>query len=227
MEALAVLSKSAGIYDRWKLIKENYQLKWSTGNTDSFYIKYIDDMLNGKQQLSDMIAWLKSTCEQLPQEYSDALVFNTVTGLRPTEAFDSIKLLKSEPERYVRSKDYGASHALVLEHYKYPGVFIRQTKKAYISILTKEILEFARKLEPISWKALRGAINRRGLETHVKYCRKIHATYVKQSGIDAEVVDILQGRVARSVFARFYYRPDFDLAKLTKIVSNLYELVQK
>jgi hypothetical protein len=33
----------------------------------------------------------------------------------------------------------------LLEHYKYPEVFIRKTKKAYISIVTKSILDVAKK----------------------------------------------------------------------------------
>jgi intergrase/recombinase len=112
-----------------------------------------------------------------------------------------------------------------LEHHRHPDLFICQTKKAYISIVTPEILAFARQLQPISWKAMRGAINCHGLETHIKFCRKIHTTFIRQWRIDAEIVDLLQGRVAKSVFARYYFRPDFDLEKISASVRLLHEFI--
>jgi hypothetical protein len=45
MKALATLSKYLGCYDRWKDIKERYQLKWSNG--DSF--ETFNMFMNGEQ----------------------------------------------------------------------------------------------------------------------------------------------------------------------------------
>jgi intergrase/recombinase len=43
----------------------------------------------------------------------------------------------------------------------------------------------------------------------LKYCRKIFASWLRQSGgIEAEIVDLLQGRVPKSVFTRHYFTPD-------------------
>ena len=36
MKALATLSKYLGCYNQWKTLKENYQLKWSGNNIDTF-----------------------------------------------------------------------------------------------------------------------------------------------------------------------------------------------
>jgi intergrase/recombinase len=44
----------------------------------------------------------------------------------------------------------------------------------------------------------------------LKYCRKIFASYLRQSGIESEIVDILQGRVPNTVFARHYFTPSLD-----------------
>ena len=33
MKSLSILSKTLGCYDRWKTIKERYQLKWSTDSS--------------------------------------------------------------------------------------------------------------------------------------------------------------------------------------------------
>jgi intergrase/recombinase len=44
----------------------------------------------------------------------------------------------------------------------------------------------------------------------MKYCRKIFASHLRQSGIESEIVDLLQGRVPRTVFARNYFTPSLD-----------------
>ena len=42
------------------------------------------------------------------------------------------------------------------------------------------------------------------------YCRKIFATYLRNKGIEPELIDLLQGRLPKSIFLRHYYRPDIN-----------------
>lgn len=53
------------------------------------------------------------------------------------------------------------------------------------------------------------------------YCRKIFATFMRKR-IDVELVDLLQGRVPTSVFAR-YDKPDY-ITELDKVRGYLPEL---
>jgi intergrase/recombinase len=92
----------------------------------------------------------------------------------------------------------------MLKHFRYPDLFIRKTKKAYITALNDVILEVADKADTSSWKAIRSQLKRRGIESHLKYCRAIFATYLRKQGIESEVIDIYQGRVPTSVFAAHY-----------------------
>jgi hypothetical protein len=56
MKALATLSKYLGCYDRWKDIRERYQLKWSAEDSlQGFH----DIMLNDKENYNSMIDWAK------------------------------------------------------------------------------------------------------------------------------------------------------------------------
>jgi hypothetical protein len=57
--------------------------------------------MSGKEDYSAMLAWLKVGIEKLPAPLGNVLVFNTLTGLRPTEACLSISIIKSNPENYV------------------------------------------------------------------------------------------------------------------------------
>ena len=43
MKSLAILSKFMGCYDKWKAIKERYQLKWSNENSIDAFKKIINE----------------------------------------------------------------------------------------------------------------------------------------------------------------------------------------
>jgi hypothetical protein len=61
-----------------------------------------------------------------------------VTGLRPIEAVKAINMLRTNHDNYVNRE------LLVLEHYKYPHEFIRNTKKAFISVVDEQTLGTAK-----------------------------------------------------------------------------------
>src|SRR5687768_12904195 len=89
MKALATLSKYLGCYDEWKKLRENYQLKWSGNNIDTFsYMLHTN--------IGNMIEWVKKAIAVLPVDYGNLILYNTLTGLRPTESIKSIQLLKTE-----------------------------------------------------------------------------------------------------------------------------------
>jgi hypothetical protein len=79
MKALATLSKYLGCYNQWKRLRENYQLKWSGNNIDSFYHMV-------QTNIDAMIEWVKEAIAVLPIDYGNLILYNTLTGLRPTES---------------------------------------------------------------------------------------------------------------------------------------------
>lgn len=52
--------------------------------------------------------------------------------------------------------------------------------------------------------------NDRSLDMQMKYCRKISASHLRLCGIESEIVDLLQDRVPKSVFARHYFTPSLE-----------------
>jgi hypothetical protein len=215
MKALSALSKYVGCYDRWKNIIHRYQLKWSSEETVE---AFNDLMMNNDQNYSSMIEWLKNCCSKLSSSCSNILLFNTLTGLRPDEACKTIMLIHKEEDNYVRRD------LMILEHYRFPDIFIRRTKKAYISIVTDSILELAKQSSNCGYNALRLAVKRKKLDMNMAYCRKIFATYFRTHGIEQEIIDLLQGREPKSVFARHYFKPNFgeEKEKVTVCLENLY-----
>lgn len=43
---------------------------------------------------------------------------------------------------------------------------------------------------------------RRSLSMRIKYCRKIYARWLRQPGIELEIIDLLSGRVDKNIFLR-------------------------
>jgi len=97
MEGLASLSKYTGCYDNWKNIREKYQLRWT--NSEQENLKYFTNYMVGKGNFDEMVKWLRNAMTKLPKDAANVLVFNTLTGLRPTEAVLSLQLIKIEREK--------------------------------------------------------------------------------------------------------------------------------
>jgi hypothetical protein len=121
MKALAALSKYLGCYDKWNDIRERYQLKWSAKDGFQMFNKI---MMNNGENYSSMVDWLKNAISKLPLRYGNILLFDTITGLRPDEACKSIRLLNECEQEYLKKS------TMVVEHFKFPQIFIRRTKNA-------------------------------------------------------------------------------------------------
>ena len=61
----------------------------------------------------------------------------------------------------------------------------------------------------------------------MNYGRKIFATYLRNKGIEPEIIDLLQGRIPQSVFLRHYYRPNIEYQRIGKILTDLKGIILK
>jgi hypothetical protein len=224
MKSLTVLSKYLGCYDRWQAMRQQYLLRWSTGNESlQSFERFFNDELNYDAKLQQ----IKEMIDVLPVAYGNVVKFACLTGLRPTEAVESVKLINDKD----KFKEYYKPERQALEHFRFPDVFFRQIKKAYISFVTPDILQIAKSVgatTKISYNAIRLACRKRGINMDMRFCRKIFASHLRQSGIESEIVDLLQGRVPRTVFARHYFTPSLDyrqkvLCALDKLQRDIEE----
>ena len=52
---------------------------------------------------------------------------------------------------------------------------------------------------------------------------KIFATYLRNNGLEQEIIDLFEGRIQKLVFVRHYYRPDVErFEKIRHLLDNLY-----
>ena len=129
-------------------------------------------------------------------------------------------MIKNKESDYI-DKDRG-----ILKHYQFPYIFLRQTKNAYVSVINDHIIEIA-KAAPMKERylvGLRKRVIKKGYKMNMYYCRKVFATYLRNKGIEPEIIDLLQGRISSSVFVNHYYRPDINEIITKKIRPVLDEL---
>jgi intergrase/recombinase len=200
MAALANLSKFYGCYDRWLQIRRQYNLKWTSGNNS---IQSLQRFFSADSGIDSMLKWVREAIKVLPEHMSRLVKYNCLTGLRPVESIESAKLLVNpqETEKYFNSERHE------LQHWRYPDLFLRRTKNCYVTFCTKEQLSGIGILEAKtpSWNSIRLKCKRRGLDMHMSYCRKLHASWLHhEGGVSNILVDMLQGRVGQSVLVNHY-----------------------
>ena len=217
MKSLASLSKFMGCYDKWKAIKDKFQLKWSNGDSS---LEIFQNIVNNENNYDSMLKWIKDTCNQIPKSYANILIYCALTGLRADEACKSVSRVKSNLNNYLNKE------TMVLEHFKYPNIFIRRTKQAFISIANDDVLHLAKDSNYYSYNALRCYLKRKNIAMKMNYCRKIFATFMRNNGIEQEIIDLLQWRIPKAVFVRHYYRPDLErVDKVRGLLDKLYNQV--
>ena len=201
MSSLANLSKYLGVYDQWRALIKKYDLKWGSRSSLETFISILNT------NIEDIKKWLIAVVKGLPKEYATVEVFLALTGLRPTEGINALNLIDSLLETN-RLDNYLNEELLMLEHFRYPKIFLRGCKNAYLSFITESLLDLILDIKPrIKYATLDTRINRLGFSNKTKYLRKLYATILRNNGIPSEVIDILQGRISSSIFLRFYYKP--------------------
>jgi hypothetical protein len=155
MAALANLAKYLGVYDYWKVIARNSGLRWEKRPA----IETVLDILNS--DLDTLEEWLLNGFRILPKEHASVLGFMAVTGLRPSEACMSTVLI-SELTEEGRLDRYLNAELMMLEHFRYPKLFLRNVKNCYISFVPDEMLDLIGTVKPqITYTALKRALQRR------------------------------------------------------------------
>lgn len=156
MTALAAFAKVRSVYQEWQAIHEKYGLKWTHDND----MQVFQAITEGKEDYNAMMDWVRRACGSIPPAYAYALRFNLLTGLRPSESLYSIGIIQSDLTSYMQPDG-------LLQHFKYAGIFLRRTKKAYISIGTDEVIKLGTIAKNCGYNPLRQMLKRNGLDANM------------------------------------------------------------
>jgi hypothetical protein len=220
MKALSALARFTGRTEEWRQIRQRYGLQWSTGTEkiDAF-TRFFDD----SKSLDTMLQWLREAIQVLPTNYANFYLFCTLTGLRATECVEAVRLLRDK----CTCLEYYNPEQKVLQHYRFPELFIRRTKAVYISVVNDQIVGIAQKIGKLpGYNGLKKQSSHSCMSMRLKYCRKIYASWLHKQGISSDLIDALQGRISSSIFLKHYLVPSSTyknnvLQALTKLKEEI------
>jgi hypothetical protein len=201
LKSMVCLSKFLGCYEEYKVKLKSYGIKWT--NEDTAFNGFLSIF---SKQHDTLGPWVKQIMSFMPDNEKLFLRFLAMTGLRKNEAITSFnKILDLNAAG--KLCEYYNSELSVLEHFKHK-VFLRGTKNAYISFVPKAMIEEICKSQPVSNYAIHSRLDRKHIKMRFKELRSYHNSYLRKQGIISELVDVLAGRVPKTVFARHYLGED-------------------
>jgi intergrase/recombinase len=94
----------------------------------------------------------------------------------------------------------------LLEHYRFKDLFIRRSKKVFVSFVPENTVREVKDSIPLTKDAIQNRIKRAGMKSRFGDLREYWATTMTQTLRQPEI-DFLQGRISTSVFMRHYFNP--------------------
>jgi len=209
LKALIALSKYLGLYGEFKDRLKDYDIKWSsTSSIDSFF-----RIFNNNSK--DVLEWYMRAINTLDDDCKIYLKFLLLSGLRPTEAIHSFNLIRTRFDGYYNEG--------ILEHFRYPKLFLRNTKNVFITIVSKSLLEEITHKNKMTYPTIRMRLRKYQMQVRLTELRDYYATFMVRNGLIREEVDLLQGRISKSIFVRHYWSPAIKELK-QRVLEALKEL---
>jgi len=202
LRALGNLSKFLGVYEVFKQLMGKYGLSWKGRSTDDIFI----DRLLSIRNPDEIWNWVRQVKEARP-DLADFMDFVAITGLRLNEAIKSWNLIHKLAKQGKLSEYYNEERE-ALEHFRFKELFIRRTKKAFVSFVPKNFMERVVNSERLgrSNNCIRKRLKSVGLKMRFHDVRKAHATLLTKYLRQPEI-DFLHGRVSTNIFMANYFNP--------------------
>ena len=202
------MSKYLGCYDLFQELRVKAGLKWSKSSDRAIIARLSRDV--------NPVEWALEAKRRVPS-LTGFIDFLAATGLRVVEAIWSWNLLAEKGPKGYFNPETGA-----LEHFRHEELFLRRTKKAYISFIPEEFLDAP--TEPLTYDTVRLRLKRAGLKLHLADLREYWATYMTRHLTRPEI-DMLQGRVGTSVFMAHYFNPNLIRDLRTRTLQGVAEIL--
>ena len=219
LKSLIAFSKYHGFYEEFRKRVEAYGVKWSRSSSVDAFFRIMSNSNN------DVLAWYNEAIRILDNDtLSSCLRFALMSGMRRSEVINSFNVIVDLGSKD-RVSDYYNKEIGTLEHFKYPKLFFRNTKNVFISMVPRDLVMEIVKCNPITYDVIGKRLRRRGLRVRINELRDFYATFMVRHGLIKEEVDLLQGRITKSIFVRHYWSPAIKELK-QRVFKALQELEQ-
>jgi len=215
LAAGSALYKFLGKYDSWRELLHRHGISWR--KRDRTY--FLGLILGRTNLLEELLTWMDAVKQRFSWERWFAVAFLGLSGLRLGEGLKVLNMAAEGKLDEMYSEDLGA-----LELWRFKD-FLRMSKKAFLVPVSDRVYDVLS-----SWRfrmtrhMLVKPLKRWGLPIRLGELRKLNATILRRGGLMQEEVDILQGRVPPTIFAKHYLSLNLkDLCSRAKEILRPYE----
>ncbi|NLB55639.1 MAG: hypothetical protein GX811_07735 [Lentisphaerae bacterium] len=218
INALTALSRFLGTYNSFLAeLKTHGITRYRPDAIQSFTRIFNSEAHNGLGE------WYKQASTVLSNSEMLYLRFMLLSGVRAMEGIKSFNLIVNLGSSY--SQEYYNEKTLFLEHFRYPKLFLRNSKNVYVSAVPRELIERISRSSVVSYNAVDKKLNKANLNMRLKQLRSFYATKMREQGLLPEQIDLLQGRMGKSIFLHHYFKA--DPLPLNKKVLELLPTIQE
>jgi len=204
LRALTALSKYLGVYGQFKYRMKSYGLKWESQSSFESFLRILKDDLK-----SGVLEWVKKCLSVFDRSYATFVEFVLISGLRKTEAIEAFNLIVNLSKKEKLSEYYNSDFNS-LEHFRYPKKFIRGSKNVFFSFIPEFFLNRIVECGTISASGYKRRRMRHGLSSRLKDLRDYYASFMLKHGLLREEIDLIQGRIGKSIFMKHYFSPTIE-----------------
>jgi len=221
MRALSALSKFLGCHDVFRELVRAYGLRWRGKSADDLFLERLSRVVDPEE----VWRWIRDVKVARPDlcEFMDLMA---LTGLRLVEGVCSYNLIIKLSREGKLDSYYIHEHG-ALEHYRFKELFIRKSKKAFVSFVPTELVSAISKKEILtSADAVQKLVQKRGLPLRFADIREAHGTFMTKFLKPSEI-DFLHGRVTSSVFMQHYFNPALIGDLRERAFKGITEILEK
>ena len=198
LKAMVCRSKYLGCYKEFTDSIKNHGIKWTQEDSLTSFNRIFNN--NNHNGLSE---WYTKALSILADHEKLYLRFMLLSGVRKEEGLKSFNMLVSLQSKFT---EYYNMDTGFLEHYKYPKLFLRNTKNVYVTAIPIEIVKDIANSKTVSVSTIRKKLNKHGLGLRIKELRSFYATTMRNLGLLSEQIDLVQGRIGKSIFLQHYFK---------------------
>jgi len=200
LKGLSALSKFLGVYEDFRTLIKNYGVKWAGKRSEELIIERLTKTVDG----NELAEWVKTVKRALP-ELSTFLDFIASTGLRFEESVNAYNLIIELSNQGKLSEYYNAENK-ALEHFRFKEIFIRNSKKAFVSFVSQEMVNIIARSQKMTYNSIHCKLKRRKMRLRFADLREYYASIMTKYLSQPEI-DFVQGRISTSIFMRNYFNP--------------------
>jgi len=201
IKALSNLSKFLGVHDEFLHILHKHAMEWGGKSKDELVIERFTKV----KDPDEIFKWIRKV-KEVREDLADFMDLMAISGLRLTEAIESYNLIV-KLGREGKLNEYYNEKRGTLEHFRFKEVFIRRSKKAFISFVPKDLINKIASNDPLpSTFAIQARVRKQGLPLRFSDIREAHASFMTKYLKQPEI-DFIHGRVSTNIFMSNYFNP--------------------